>query len=216
MCYNIKRELKEMPIDDAFQKALKDMQGLSPYVTAAKSSADYSDGKFKVRFFNRTFLIHYPEVKVEEEGSEQPPERWLQVLLLHYLVTADGVPVSGMWVAYRHLPGTRLFERRFVQMVTTPLVRAFGNDIEGFRKASLSLGGKPMSRTGDAAFRFLALPKISMACILYLGDEEMSPSVNVLFDAAAPHYLPTEDLSLVGSYLSRQMQRYKSQLTGNP
>ena len=63
-----------------------------------------------------------------------------------------------------------------------------------------------MSRSGDAAFRFLALPKIPMGCILYLGDEEVPASINMLFDAAAPHYLPTEDLSYLGIYLSQALR----------
>ena len=40
-----------------------------------------------------------------------------------------------------------------------------------------------------------------MGCILYLGDEEMSPSITVLFDEAASHYLPTEDLTILASLL---------------
>ena len=66
-----------------------------------------------------------------------------------------------------------------------------------------------MSRSGDAAFRFLALPKIPVGCILYLGDEDVNPSVTVLFDSAASHYLPTEDLSLLGTYMTTALIGYK-------
>jgi hypothetical protein len=67
-----------------------------------------------------------------------------------------------------------------------------------------------MDRTGDAAFRLLALPKIPVGCILYLGDSEVSPSINILFDEAAPHYLPTEDLTILGSLLNSALKSYKS------
>ena len=66
-----------------------------------------------------------------------------------------------------------------------------------------------MSRTGDAAYYFLAFPRVPVACLLYLGDEEVSPSVSVLFDASAPHYLPTEDLSHVGMHLSQVLRSQK-------
>jgi len=114
-----------------------------------------------------------------------------------------------MWVTYRYLPGARLFDQRFTNMAVQPLLDYFGNDADGFRQAGLSIGGRPMTRTGDAAFRFLALPKIPIECILYLGDEEVSPSINILFDAAAPHYLPTEDLSYLGLYLSTTLRGFK-------
>ena len=204
----------KMRFDIAYRKAQKEVEGLSPYVVASMSGASFEEGKFIIPFFNRSFFLHYPEVKVEEAGSDAPPSRWLEILLMHYLVTADGTPISGMWITYRHLPGARLFEQRFTNMALRSLIAAFGNDAEGFRHASLAIGGTPMARSGDAAFRFLALPKITMGCILYLGDEEVSPSMNMLFDAVAPHYLPTEDLSLLGSYLSAALQRYKSSSKG--
>jgi hypothetical protein len=90
------------------------------------------------------------------------------------------------------------------------MLQMFGNDAEGFKRAALAIGGKPMDRTGDAAFRLLALPKIPIGCILYLGDSEVSPSINILFDEAAPHYLPTEDLTILGSLLNSALKSYKS------
>ena len=95
-------------------------------------------------------------------------------------------------------------------MAILPLARTMGNRIEDFRQAALSLGGIPMSRTGDAAFRFLAFPQIPVACIFYLGEEEMPSRINMLFDAAAHIYLHTEDISLVGTYLSTALQKSKS------
>jgi hypothetical protein len=202
--FQLKRNL-----DIAYKKAQEDMAGISPYVVASQSGASFEGERFILPFFHRSFSVHYPDVKVAEVGSDTPPPRWLEILLMHYLINADGTPISGMWVTYRYLPGARLFDQRFTNMAVQPLLDYFGNDADGFRQAGLSIGGRPMTRTGDAAFRFLALPKIPMGCILYLGDEEVSPSINILFDAAAPHYLPTEDLSLLGSYLSAILRGYK-------
>lgn len=198
-----------MGFDIAYQKAMREMEGISPHVVAAESGASFDGGKFTVPVFNRRFLVYHPAMKVEEVGGDAPPPMWLQILLMHYLLTADGTPISGMWITYRHLPGAHLFERRFTTSAIEPLVKAIDNDAEGFHRASLALGGTPMSRSGDVAFRFLALPKIPMGCILYLGDEEVPPSINMLFDAAAPHYLPTEDLSLLGIYLSAALRGYR-------
>ena len=198
-----------MHLDTAYHKAQQDMAGIRPYAVASKSGASFDGGRFIIPFFHRSFSVHYPDVKVAEVGSDTRPSRWLEILLMHYLVNADGTPISGMWVTYRYLPGTRLFERRFDNMAVRPLVNSFGNDAEGFRQAALAIGGRPITRTGDAAFRFLALPKIPMGCILYLGDEEVSPSINIVFDAAAPHYLPTEDLSYLGLYLSTRLRGFE-------
>lgn len=198
-----------MGLDNAYEKAQKDMAGLSPNVAASMSGAIFDKGMFTIPFFRRSFTIHLPEAKVTDIGSDTAPPRLLEILLMHYLVHADGTPVSGMWITYRHLPGANLFEQRFTDMALQPLLDSFGNDAEGFRQAGLAIGGTPMSRTGDAAFRFMALPKIPMGCILYLGDDEVPPSINILFDAAAPHYLPTEDLSYLGLHLRLALQGHR-------
>ncbi|MFH1486278.1 MAG: DUF3786 domain-containing protein [Chloroflexota bacterium] len=190
-----------MGLDSAYQKAVEEMKECSPYVVAAKSGADFADGSFRLAFFNRSFAIHHPEVRTEEVGVAKPVPQWLQLILFHYLLTADGTPVADEWITYRQLPGAFLFEQRFGVQAMQRLVRAFGDDIEAFNRAGLALAGVPMSRTGDAAFRFMVLPHLPMGCLLYMGDEEVAGSASILFDRAAPHYLATEDLSIIGHYL---------------
>ena len=199
-----------MPLDEAYNKALAELSQITPYVTAAKSGCKFEQGLFQIPFFNRIFTIHFPKVMVEEYGQSAPPPKIIQLVLFHYLLTADGTQVADDWIGYRQLPATGLFEQRFYSLALRSLINAFGRDLEGFRLAALSLGGVPMSRTGDASFRFLALPHIPVACILYLGDEEMPPSVNILFDASAHHYLPTEDITFLGSYLSSTLRQRRN------
>ena len=187
-----------MTLDIALEQAAAAAGKLSPFVAASMAGCDFSGGAFHLNFFHRRLLVHHPQVRVEEENSAVVPPQWLQVILLHYLTTADGTPIEDQWITYRHLPGAQFFEQRFHDMALKSLLRSFGRDLDTFRRSALSLAGEPMTRTGDAAFRFSALPRVPMACILYLGDEEVEPSINVLFDASAPHYLPTEDLSYLG------------------
>src|SRR3972149_9947277 len=184
----------------ALEKARGELPKHSPYVLGAKSGCDFREGEFLLPFFHRRYRISFPKGEAREEGGGEPAI-WLRILFLHYLLTADGTPVAGTWIAYRHLPGAELFEGRFVSLAVGSLVRAFGQDLEGFHRAALALGGTPMSRLGDAAYYFMAFPHLPMAAILYRGDEEGPGSANILFDASAPHYLPTEDLSVLGGYL---------------
>lgn len=198
-----------MANDAALEKAVREMKGITPYAVASKSGTDYDGKRFRVPFFNRVFLVHYPEVKIIEEGKSAPVPQYLEIILLHYLLQSRGVAVVDEWISYRQLPGAILFERRFVQMAVNPLLRAFDNNVEGLKKAGLALGGIPITRTGDAAFKFTALPKLPLACIFFQGEEGIPSSVNILFDASAPEYLPTEDLSLVGVYLVNALRKAK-------
>ena len=196
-----------MANDAALSQALTEMKGIVPYAVASKSGTNYDGKRFRIPFFNRFFLVDYPDVKISEEGKSAPVPQYLEIILLHYLLQAKGASIADEWIAYRQLPGANLFERRFIQMAVQPLLQAFDNNVEGFKKAGLALSGIPITRTGDAAFKFMALPKIPMACIFYQGEEGLPSAVNILFDAAAPGYLPTEDLSLVGVYLVNAMKK---------
>jgi len=193
----------------ALEKAQEEMKGITPYAVASKSGTDYDGSRFRIPLFNRVFLVYYPDIKIVEENSEAPVPQFLQIILLHYLLQATGAAIADEWIAYRQLPGSALFERRFLQMALQPLLRAFGDDVEAFRRAGEALGGTPMTRTGDAAFRLKALPRIPIACIFYRGEEGIPSSINILFDASAEHYLPTEDLSLLGVYLVGALKKAK-------
>ena len=65
---------------------------------------------------------------------------------------------------------------------------------------------------GDASFLFRVLPRLWMAVVLYLADDEFGASANVLFDGAADHYLPTEDLAVLGGMLSSRLIRIAGSL----
>lgn len=198
-----------MPFESAHKKALEDFRSLVPVPASNKSGAAYQDGRFTVRLVDRGYTISHPDGNIAEAVTGTLPSVRIQVLLLHYLIQATGASLADRWVAYRELPGAHLFEKRFQQMSAGPLSAAFGQDAEAFRRVGLAVGGTPMDRTGDAAFRFLALPRLPVACILNLGEDEIPPAVNVLFDASAPEYLPTEDLSILGLHLAMTMLRLK-------
>jgi hypothetical protein len=46
-----------------------------------------------------------------------------------------------------------------------------------------------------------------VAVVLDLADEEFPAWVNILFDGAASHYLPTEDWAVVGELLSSRLRQ---------
>ncbi len=80
--------------------------------------------------------------------------------------------------------------------------------ITGDRAASLgrlALAGGERARLGDGSFYFRVLPRLPLMCVLWLGDEDVPPGANILFDAAAGAYLPGEDLAYVGIALTARL-----------
>lgn len=196
-----------MPLDPALEKAHADFKGSQPFVMAAKAGVEFEKGEFVVPFFNRKYSVSYPEAEVAEIGAPSFVPDYVKIVLLHYLTQASGASIKDEWIAFRMLPGGRIYEPTFMQRAVMPLVQTFGEDLEGFRRAGKALGGIWMDRMGDAAFRFFAFPRIPMGVMLYLGEEDMPAGVNMVFDRCAPEYLPTEDLSGLGGYLCGALQK---------
>jgi hypothetical protein len=196
-----------MGLDDAYTKAVESMARVDPRTAASASGAEYEEGKFIIPLFNRTYTVHFPGGETAEVGADVRVPRMLEVLLMHYLTHADGTAVSGTWISYRQLPGAKLFEQKFINLVSRPMTEFFDSNIDSFRGSASALGGQPMDSTGDAAFWFKALPKLPIACIFNIGEDEIPPSINVLFDESAPHYLPTEDLTILGGLMNSFMKK---------
>jgi len=159
-------------------------------------------GFFDLTCLNRRYRVTYPDGLVKSADTAEEPDHALCLLILHYLGVADGQRLADRWVAFRELPGGLVYERVLRQRSEPPLVSAFGQNLGRFRAAGRALGGRPID-FGDAAFMIDALPRVRMSIILHRGDEEFPSTARVLYDGAAGHYLPTEDLAILGELLVR-------------
>ncbi|MHB1132226.1 MAG: DUF3786 domain-containing protein [Chloroflexota bacterium] len=196
----------------AYDVACRQARALDPAQAAARAGVDYltlpEGGACVVPFFGRQYRVTFPDLTIVEPAASKEPSLVTKVLLLHYLATADAAPVTGEWVAFRYLPDGRVYEAAFESRAPRELARQFGQDKEGFVRAAKSLDGQTL-RFGDASFAFRPLPRLHLACTLWLADEEMPASAQVLFDASAGHYLPTEDLAAVGGMLGGLLLKAK-------
>jgi len=209
----LKPRTPEETYDLALQKARQDLARMAPHLVAARAGVVYrrladDSGAFDVPFWGRQFVVTFPEGTVTEAGSEAPPPIAEQILTVHYLTVADGVPMASQWVAFRELPGGMGYAPAFQGRADNRLKQTFGHDADGFHRAARALDGEPLS-FGDASYLFRIFPKLWLAVVLYLADEEFGASASVLFDGAASHYLPTEDLAVIGGMLAGRMIKAK-------
>ncbi|MGC8872893.1 MAG: DUF3786 domain-containing protein [Chloroflexia bacterium] len=189
----------------ALEQARRRFVGREPRIDAETAGVAFVDlgggrGRFEIPVLGRPYRISWPELHAESETGETASPV-LQILLLHYLLTSDGITPRGEWVSFRDLPDGRVYYRAFREGSELRLLGRFGNDITGFCRAAEALGGKPLP-LADHAFAFQVLPRLPMAVLLWEGDEEFSPEIRILFDTSAANYLPTEDLAVIARYLT--------------
>lgn len=190
----------------ALEKARLAFRDLNPRRVATSAAVAYeahdpASGAFTIPFLGTSYAAMWPDGIVQPKQDPQEADVTVQILLLHYLLTADGTPMGSQWSAFRNLPGGIGYDAAYRGRANNRLARAFGSDQPSFEAAARAMGGERLS-FGDASFMFRALPRVWLAVVLNLADDEFPADANVLFDSAASHYLPTEDLAVLAGMLA--------------
>jgi len=207
---NVMELTKQKNYQQAFDLACLSIRGMNLEERAKKAGADYERGeggeKIAIRFFSKPYQIRFPEVEFDSP-SKKAVSLITRIILLHYLIRADARPLTGQWVGYKDIPGGLHYAGVFARRVTEPLLRKFGQSPKRFNEIGIELGGESAD-VGDASFVLHVLPFIFLQYVLWAGDEEFPPTVQLLFDASVDHYLSLEDIVVLGQITTgRLIQR---------
>ena len=85
------------------------------------------------------------------------------------------------------------------------MVRSFNGKEEALVEAARTIGGTELN-LGDVSVQVQALPRVPVAVTLWRGDDEFSPSGNLLFDASVTKYLPMEDMVVLAGMVASQLR----------
>ncbi len=188
----------------ALEKAQQELPDLEPLEASARAGVSFQEGAFQIPFFGSAYQVDWPDATVRQAVDHEEADVATRILILHYLLTADGTPLADEWIAFRSLPGGLGYDAAFRGRANLRLERAFGSNRPAFEAAAQSLGGERLA-FGDASFAFRVLPCVWLAVVLHLADDEFPANANVLFDGAAGHYLPTEDLAVLAGMLAGRL-----------
>jgi hypothetical protein len=200
-----------LPQQDHYEVAIRRAQEFlrtkDPLERSLKSGTFYrpETRQIEIPFLRRTALLQWPEMILTwQEGN--PVELREQILILHYLQTAQGTPLTGEWIGFAQIPGGEFYVGPFRQRSVSRFVQAFEKHPEKIVPAAEALGGWP-ARFGDVSVTFPVFPRVPITFVFWQGDEEIAPSGNVLFDSSIPAYLPIEDITVVCSILTSWLCR---------
>ena len=165
-----------------------------------KSGAQYQPTDTRkaivTKYLNQSYLLTLPDVEVSLLSGEEAIPIRDRILILHYLTTAKGTPLSGKMITYRELPeGTNYFPT-FYQRAINPLVTHFGNAPHQLLNCAIILGGYEVDY-GDAAVTIEAFSRVPITLVLWKGDDELTPEGNIMFDSNISDYLSTEDRNVL-------------------
>ena len=193
------------PYQDAYKLACDALRAADIKERSEKSGAaleEDTSGTYllKLKFLNELYQIRFPDIDVTYHSLDREVSIWSKILLLHYIINSQGSPLTGEWIDFRQVPGGSNYYPAFVNRSQKPLRDFFGNQLDLLEEAARSLGGE-RADYGDRAVIIPALPRVPIALVFWVGDEEFSPEANILFDSTVSDYLSTEDIAVLSQQI---------------
>jgi len=189
------------PYQDAYKLACEALRSADIQEKALKSGTTLKTGRDGNHLITLTFLnslcqIRFPDIEVTYQESDREVPLWSKILILHYLVKSEGVPLTGEWINFKQVPGGGTYYPAFVKRSQKPLCDFFSDRLDLLERAARTLGGEKADY-GDRAVRIPALPRVPVVLVCWSGDEEFHSAAHILFDSTVSSYLSTEDVAVL-------------------
>ncbi|HXX58627.1 MAG TPA: DUF3786 domain-containing protein [Thermodesulfovibrionales bacterium] len=159
-------------------------------VIAADLGAHVVDGRLLIRCIGVDHLVG-------RDGAISPDRenRWIKILLLHYVRNKGRGGFTGRWISFSEMKGGFVKASSFARECEEPLEELMKSDFQGVSAVLSRLGASPVvGYPADYASEISLLPRVKSLIIYRGGDEEFPPSLNILFDAASGHFLDVESI----------------------
>jgi hypothetical protein len=150
--------------------------------------------KVRIAYIGQTYTLTVQNKRFFFDETASPLKISDEVLLLHYLITAEGLPVSEEWITFREVPSGPFYYASFVKRAIVPLLKCFGDRPSLLNQVSETVG-QVLGSPGDIALKVFGLPRVPVVLTLWKGDEEFPPEANVYLDKSVSSYLSTEDIA---------------------
>lgn len=219
----------------ALDKAREEFGAGDPVLMSDCSGAmfnekDKGEGVFKLTYLNQDYLVTFPRGEISfadlekddikekaKSGCGRPYEGGQdidysgktilisdQVLILYYLRYASGLPPRGRWINFLELPNGSHHYSCFIEDAINPMINKMAGYEKEFYQGVKALGGEKID-TGDFGAVIPVFPKISMAFVIWEGDDEFPPKGNILFDSVISTYLDTASVYVLGINASMRL-----------
>ena len=193
-----------MPRSDDFLKAIalarEELSTLDPLAVCQKADAQLislsGEILFSLSYFVSPLKIAFPTGRMEYESSSDKLSLQEQGLILHYLLSAEDIPLTKELITFREIPSGEFYYQAFLNRAQVPLVSTFGSAHDLFRQAGKKLGGTE-GGIGDVSLTFLPFPRVPITMALWSGDEEFPPGGNIVFDSSIKRFLSGEDIAFL-------------------
>jgi len=149
-----------------------------------------------VKYLNTPYSISFPEMEVVSIEDKQMAAQRDRLLILHYLLNADGSPLTGNMITYKEIPGGATYFPTFHKRTIKPLLDNFGGEPDRLLAAAELLGGSKADY-GDVGIKIDAFSRVPLTLVIWRADDEFPAAGSIIFDSSIEGYLAAEDITVL-------------------
>jgi len=196
---------KKRDFEIAFEDAWKELVEQDFAEVARRSATEYDDAErvIKIRFMGDEYIVK-PEERAVFTVDGQFTNPFYAFLIVHYLIGAKDIPLADEVISFRELYGGDVYFLAFKNRAIEVIRKSFGLRPEELVQKGVEMGGEEAG-IGDYSVRIPVFPKVPLTIVMWLGDEEIPTSANILFDKTAGEHLHTEDIAAIGENLAKRL-----------
>lgn len=151
-----------------------------------------------LRAFGLDLELRFSDFQLFRKGSDVPFKVFDRILILHYLLYDRPVVFSGQLISFRDFTAGPFYWKPFCTRSVRPLEKRFGNNIQQLQQNLNRFDWVPVA-IGDLGARIHVIGNLYVTLIYRLGDDELPPAADLLFDAAIKPIYNAEDAAVLGS-----------------
>lgn len=195
------------PYEVSYNLACEKLAQLDLNDVAFNSSARLADGILSVELLGETFIIKERGKNITASSGREPKISE-KILLLHYLVTADGSPLTREEVTLENIPGAAFYYLTYKARSIDLIIKKFASTPADFIKVAQKIGFNPVKDGRQYRLKSLALPNVPVSFVLWESDNSKEPAMEtlkVLYDTGITRYLPLEDIIIITEMIAHRI-----------
>lgn len=196
------------PYETAYRIACQELAGKNIDDAAFNSSASLDGDALTLELAGEKFSVKDSGREISTLSGREP-KMSEKILLLHYLIAADGSPPTRREVNLANIPGASFYYPTYKARTIDIILKTFARDHVLFLNTLKSNAWNIIEQTNRyIKAKLLPLPNVPLHLIYWFPADENLPhdgNLQILYDANITHYLPLEDIIILTELLTHKL-----------
>lgn len=176
--------------DELINSLRKEVQDMDIVKIGSDIGASIKDKAIMISCIGKDYLID-----TDGNITPEPYNKWISILLLHYIRNHGKGDFTGQWVSFSELKGGLVKSSTFQRDCEEPLRELFDVMNDRIDQILKRIGGRPVSGfTAERAWMIDLLPRVRLLILYSKGDEEFPSSLKIVFDKVTGNFLDVESI----------------------